>query len=73
MQGRSSAIGALAGNKVSPSDGMSIEVDGPPGPCVATARARRERIEFRTTPEVRRLVDRAVEASDRQPHRLCGG
>lgn len=26
-------------------------------------RARRERIEFRTTPEVRRLVERAVEAS----------
>ncbi|MGI9018516.1 MAG: DUF1778 domain-containing protein [Euzebya sp.] len=29
-----------------------------------TARARAERIEFRTTLEVRRLVDRAVEASD---------
>jgi uncharacterized protein (DUF1778 family) len=28
-----------------------------------TARARRERIEFRTTPQVRRLVERAVEAS----------
>lgn len=27
------------------------------------ARARAERIEFRTTPEVRRLVDRAVEVS----------
>ncbi len=30
----------------------------------ATARARGERIEFRTTPELRRLVERAVEASD---------
>lgn len=30
---------------------------------VTTARARGERIEFRTTPEVRRLVERAVEAS----------
>jgi uncharacterized protein (DUF1778 family) len=29
-----------------------------------TARARAERIEFRTTPEVRHLVERAVEASD---------
>jgi uncharacterized protein (DUF1778 family) len=28
------------------------------------ARARAERIEFRTTPEVRRLVERAVQASD---------
>lgn len=28
-----------------------------------TMRARRERIEFRTTPQVRRLVERAVEAS----------
>ena len=28
-----------------------------------TTRARRERVEFRTTPEVRRLIDRAVEAS----------
>lgn len=28
-----------------------------------TARARGERIEFRTTPQVRRLVDRAVAAS----------
>lgn len=28
-----------------------------------TTRARRERIEFRTTPQVRRLVERAVEAS----------
>lgn len=27
-------------------------------------RARAERIQFRTTPEVRRLVDRALEASD---------
>lgn len=26
-------------------------------------RARRERIEFRTTPQVRRLVERAVDAS----------
>ncbi|HWB72344.1 MAG TPA: DUF1778 domain-containing protein [Egibacteraceae bacterium] len=31
---------------------------------VTAARARSERIEFRTTPEVRRLVERAVEASD---------
>lgn len=30
----------------------------------APSRARAERIEFRTTPEVRRLVDRAVEVSD---------
>jgi len=29
-----------------------------------TARTRGERIEFRTTPEVRRLVERAVEAAD---------
>lgn len=29
-----------------------------------TTRARAERIEFRTTPEVRRLIERAVEASD---------
>lgn len=29
----------------------------------ATTRARRERIEFRTTQEVRRLVERAVEVS----------
>jgi uncharacterized protein (DUF1778 family) len=29
-----------------------------------TARVRAERIEFRTTPEVRHLVERAVEASD---------
>lgn len=29
-----------------------------------TARARAERIEFRTTPELRRLVERAVDASD---------
>lgn len=29
----------------------------------ATARARAERIEFRTTPAVRRLVEHAVEAS----------
>jgi hypothetical protein len=28
-----------------------------------TTRARRERIEFRTTPQVRRLVERSVEAS----------
>lgn len=30
---------------------------------MTTSRARGERIEFRTTPEVRRLVERAVEAS----------
>ena len=30
---------------------------------MATTRARDERIEFRTNPEVRRLVERAVEAS----------
>lgn len=30
----------------------------------ATARARAERIEFRTTPELRRLVERAVDASE---------
>jgi uncharacterized protein (DUF1778 family) len=30
---------------------------------MATTRARDERIEFRTTPEVRRLVERAVETS----------
>ncbi len=30
---------------------------------MAIARARDERIEFRTTPDVRRLVERAVEAS----------
>ena len=30
---------------------------------MTTTRARGERIEFRTTPETRRLVDRAVEAS----------
>lgn len=30
---------------------------------VPTARTRDERIEFRTTPEVRRLVERAVKAS----------
>jgi uncharacterized protein (DUF1778 family) len=30
---------------------------------MATVRARAERLEFRTTPEVRRLVERAVEAS----------
>ncbi len=29
-----------------------------------TARARAERIEFRTTPELRRLIERAVDASD---------
>lgn len=29
-----------------------------------TARASAERIEFRTTPELRRLVERAVDASD---------
>lgn len=29
-----------------------------------TARARADGIEFRTTPEVRRLVERAVQASD---------
>ena len=31
---------------------------------VKTARVRVERIEFRTTPELRRLVERAVDASD---------
>lgn len=30
---------------------------------MAVTRARNERIEFRTTPETRRLVERAVEAS----------
>lgn len=32
-----------------------------------TARARAERIEFRTTPDPRRLVERAVDASDTTP------
>lgn len=30
---------------------------------MATPRVRGERVEFRTTPEVRRLIERAVEAS----------
>jgi uncharacterized protein (DUF1778 family) len=59
------AIDYLAVPVVDPADSVAVQWPDKRRNGMATpTRARGERIEFRTTPEVRRLVERAVEASD---------